>query len=182
MCKKASPEPSESEVKPKPFSGLNHETVASTAGPDGAGLSYGEGPPTGRAGRSRGISNCGITSSSNPPRRRDGRKSLPLPILSSHLRHRGPDRTPGGAVCPTSSNRNSSLARHRRGRRDDAPSQAEGHFQATSRKRSARIPLSHSGAFKMPEMGLAGHPKHFFCLKTCTLRTQCAFWREGEQE
>ncbi len=46
MWRKASPDPSESEVKPKPFSGLNQETVASTVGPDGTGaLSNGDGPP-----------------------------------------------------------------------------------------------------------------------------------------
>ncbi len=82
---------------------LNQETVASTVGPDGAGLSNGEGPPNDRAGRSRGISNDGITSSSNPPRRRDGRKSLPLPILSSRLRQIKAPTGHRGALCPTRS-------------------------------------------------------------------------------
>ena len=35
-CRKASPDPSESSTKPKPFSGLNHLTTPLTGGPEGA--------------------------------------------------------------------------------------------------------------------------------------------------
>jgi len=52
MCRNASPLPSDSSAKPKPFSGLNHFTVASIGAPSGGGGSK----PRGRIGRDDGDS------------------------------------------------------------------------------------------------------------------------------
>jgi len=67
-CRNASPDPSDSATKPKPFSGLNHLTVASCSGPNPA--------EDGHDWTGRGISPGGARSkakSSSKPRRLGGR-------------------------------------------------------------------------------------------------------------
>jgi hypothetical protein len=62
--------PPSSTTNPKPFSGLNHFTVAPVVGPDGVSR-RGAGAPNARGGR-------GAKTSSLKPRRRGSRKLLSL--------------------------------------------------------------------------------------------------------